>query len=265
VSSRTSLRVFRAATATARADLAAIYSWQSWLFGWLVRILAQVVFFALIGRLVGSRSVEHYLVIGNAVGICVQISMMVVASTAWERSEGTLPLLIAAPGSLPAVFVGRSVQWIGDGTACACIALYLVGAGFGVPFPMPSALLLPPLVLLVSVSTYCFGLGIAGLVLRAVSLRNVASNVSYLLLVVLAGAEVPRDYFPTWLRAIGDLLPMTHGLAAVRAVLAGQHGASVAGSAALELLVAIGWLLVAGLVFRLFAEGGRRTGSIEFS
>jgi ABC-2 type transport system permease protein len=260
-----STRIVRAATATARADLAVIYTWQTWLFGWVVRILAQVVFFALIGRLVESRSVEQYLVVGNAVGICVLESMMVVASTAWERAEGTLPLLVAAPGSLPSVFVGRSVQWIGDGTVCSVVAFFVVGAVFGVPMPFPAVLLVLPLVLLVSVATYCLGLAVAGVVLRVVGLRNVASNVTYLLLVVLAGAEVPRSYFPEWLQAVGAVLPMTHGLAAIRAVVAGGGVGTVARSAGLELAVGCGWLLVALVVFRRFAEGGRRTGSIEFS
>src|SRR3972149_10778847 len=40
--------------------------------------------------------------------------------TAWERGLGTLPLLVAAPGSLPPFFAGRSafyvVQGVGEGT-----------------------------------------------------------------------------------------------------------------------------------------------------
>jgi ABC-2 type transport system permease protein len=260
-----SVRVVRAATATARADLAVIYTWRTWLFGWLVRILAQVTFFALIGRLLGSQAIEHYLIVGNAVAICVLESMMVVASTTWERAEGTLPLLVAAPGSLPAVFIGRSVQWIADGTVCASIAFFAVGAAFGLPLRWPGVLLVVPLILIISVSTYCFGLCVAALVLRVVGLRNAAANVVYLALIALTGAEVPRSVFPRWLTVVTDGMPVTHGLTAVRDTVAGRGVAGIASSAGLELVVGVIWLVVAMQLFRRFADGGRRTGSIEFT
>ncbi len=67
------------------------------------------------------------------------------------------------------------------------------------------------------------------------------------------------------LQAVAQGLPVTHGLAAVRAMLAGGAPDEVARQAALELAVAVGWFTVALLTFRRFAESGRRNGSIEFS
>jgi hypothetical protein len=145
---------------TAGADLGAIYTWQTW----LVRVLAQVVFFALLGRLVASPATTRYLVVGNAVLIVVIEAMFVVASTTWERREGTLPLLVAAPGCLPVVFVGRSVRWLADGAACATVAFVVVGAMFRVPMPFPRVLLVLPLVTLVALSTHAFGLVAAAVV-----------------------------------------------------------------------------------------------------
>jgi ABC-2 type transport system permease protein len=69
---------------------------------------------------------------------------------------------------------------------------------------------------------------------------------------------------PAWLHGLAQVLPMTHGLEAVRDLLA---GGSIAGAGA-EVLVeaAVGglWLAAAYLVIRWFCEGGRRNGSIEF-
>lgn len=259
------LRVLSTATATARADLAAMYTWKTWLGGWLLRVLAQVTFFALIGQLLGSRDTAQYLAVGNAVAIVVVEAMMVVASTTWERNAGTLPLLVASPGRLPLVFVGRSVQWLADGTACACIAFYVVGGVFGVPLGSVSTLLVVPLIAVIGLSTYAFGLLAAALVLKAVALRNVVSNVGYLTLMAVTGVQVPVSFWPDWIGGIAQLLPVTHGLAGVRGLVTGAPLSEVAGNAALELAVGAGWLTVALLSFRQLAESGRRDGSIEFS
>ncbi|GAA1329880.1 ABC transporter permease [Saccharothrix algeriensis] len=261
---RDEARVLAAAVASARADLKAIYTWRTWSFAWLSRILCQVAFFAVIGRLLGSEERTHFLLVGNAVYIAALVSMFVCASTAWERQLGTLPLLVAAPSSPFTLFVGRSAQWLLDGTACASIALFVLGPLFGVPMPMPTALAAVPLIALVSVSTYCFGLVLAGLALRRVELRNLVGNLGGLALMVLCGVQVPSSFWPEPLHAVAQVLPVTHGLEAVRSLLAGGPTGAVLGPAAVELCVAAGWFGVAALSFRRFAESGRRTGTIEF-
>ena len=259
------LRVLRISTATAWADLGAIYTWKTWLAGWLLRILAQVTFFALIGRLLASEETAQYLAIGNAVGIVVVEAMLVVASTAWERRAGTLPLLVAAPGRLAMVFIGRSVQWLVDGTACATIAFFAVGTLFAVPLWSLRMILVPPLIALVGAATYAFGLVAAGLALKAVGLRNVVSNVGYLVLMAITGVQVPLSFWPGWLQTVAQFLPVTHGLSAVRNLVAGSPASQILRDAGLELAVGSGWLTVALLTFRQLAESGRRDGSIEFS
>jgi ABC-2 type transport system permease protein len=131
----------------------------------------------------------RYLLIGNAVLIAVLESAFVVAGTTWERRAGTLPLLIAAPTSPVVVFCGRSVQWLASGTASASIALLVLAPMFGIALPMPDALLAIPLIGLVSVSAYCIGLVLAGVVLRAMELRNVVGNVIWMGIALLAGCR----------------------------------------------------------------------------
>jgi ABC-2 type transport system permease protein len=257
-------RVLAVSTATARADLAAIYTWRTWLAGWLLRVLAQVVFFALLGRLLGSPATARFLVVGNSVAIVVMEAMLVIASSTWERAAGTLPLLVAAPGRLPLVFVGRSAQWLADGVACATVAFVVVGALFGVPMPFPRVLLVVPLIALVGAATYALGLVVAAVVLRAMGLRHVASNSGYLLLMAVTGVEVPRSYWPGWLQGLAQVLPVTHGLDAIRAVVGDGPLSVVARDAAAELAVGVGWLIVAMVAFTRLAESGRRDGSIEF-
>lgn len=260
-----SLRVLHVATLTARADHRAMYTWRSWAGGWLLRILAQVTFFALLGRLVASDEAAQYLAIGNAVAIAALESMMVVASAAWERRAGTFPLLVAAPGPMVLVFVGRGLQWVVEGSLCALLALLLVGPVFGVSLSIGAVVVCALLMLLVSISTYGLGLVVAALVMRTPRVRSVVSNVGFLVLAFAAGTYVPVHALPAWIQVIGQVLPMRHGLAAVRGVIDGAPLASVLGQAALEAVVAAAWWTLSVATFRAIADAGRRTGSIEFS
>lgn len=246
------------------ADYALLYSLRSWILGWLSRVIFQVAFFALIGRLLGSAQTGHFLLIGNAVMMAALESLFVVNSTTWERRVGTLPLLVAAPTSPLVVFAGRSIVWIVSGTVTSLISLFGLGALFGVPMAVPSALAVIPLVALVSVSTYCFGLTLGGLVLRAMELRNVVGNVTHLVMMAICGVQVPTSFWPQGIEYVASVLPLTHGLAAVRAALAGAPTGEIIGKAALEAAVGAGWLVVAALLFDRLAEYGRRDGSIEF-
>lgn len=259
------LRVLRGASISAWADLRMVYTWKTWTFGWLGRIIAQVIFFALIGLLLGSQAQVHYLLVGNAVMVAAMTAMSIVPSTTWERRLGTMPLLVAAPGSLVTVYLGRSVQWFPDALATATIAFFTVGALFGLPMPMPRALLVPPVILAVAVATYCFGAFLGALVLRAMDTRNLVSNAAYLSMMAICGVNVPVDFWPAWVQGVAHVLPLTHGLHAVRELLAGADASGIAAAVLRELTVAAGWLLIAVLAFNRVAQSGRRDGSIEFA
>lgn len=259
---RDNLRILRWSATSALADLRTIYTWKTWTFGWLVRILAQVAFFALIGRLLGSAEAVRFLLVGNAVYVAASTAMFVVASTSWERMAGTLPLLVASPAHPFTVFAGRSVQWLADGVAVSSIALFGLGSAFGVRFDLPQALVVVLLLALVAASVYCFGLVLAGIALRVMEVRNVIGNLGHLSLMILCGVQVPVSFWPGPVQAVTNFLPLRHGLAAIRNVVEGQG--PVLAEAASEAAVGLGWLVVAGLVFRRLAEGGRKDGSIEF-
>lgn len=261
---RANIQVLRVGAMVAIADFRAIYTWRTWLFAWLSRILCQVAFFAFIGRLVRSAFLVHYLAIGNSVYIVTMITMSVCVSAAWERNAGTLPLLIASPAALLTIFIGRGINWLIDGTACASIALLGLGPLFHIPMPWPQALLSVPLIACTGASTYCLGLVLSGIVLRHLDLRNIVAALGYLALMLLCGVEVPVSALPRPFRLAADALPLTHGLAAIRSLLAGGSLPAVLRQAGLELAVAAAWLLVAVLVFWRFAEAGRKNGKIEF-
>jgi ABC-2 type transport system permease protein len=256
--------IFRVAVMSGIADFRTIYTWRTWLAGWLLRVLFQVAFFALIGRLLDSPETTRYLLVGNAASIAAVEACFVCASTVWERQTGSLPLLVAAPASPLIAFAGRSVFWLGSGTVSASIALFALAPVFSVDLPLARTPLAVLAIVVVGVSVYCFALVLAGFVLRAPEMRNIAGNVAHLSLAVLCGVQVPVTYWPEPVQVVASVLPMNHGLAALRALLDGEPLAGACWSLLLECAVAAAWFGVAALTFNRFVEGGRRSGSIEF-
>ena len=218
----------------------------------------------LIGTLLGSREAVVYLFIGQAVMATVTECFMAIPSTTWERRAGTLALLIAAPGPLWPVFVGRSLQWLPSGVATGTIVLLAVGPFFGVTWSPWAALLLVPALAVVAASMYAVALTLSAVVLRGPRWRNVVSNVSSLVVMLLSGATVPVTMWPSWLQAVGQVLPVTHALEAIR--LLQEQG--VVGAAwpllGLALLLGLGWFVLAAAAFTLFGKAGRRAGTIDF-
>jgi ABC-2 type transport system permease protein len=259
------LRVLRHAAITGYQDYKTIYTWRTWLAGWYLRVVSQVIFFALIGELLGSRARTHEILIGAAVLLATVTSFIAVASTAWERWAGTLPLLVASPSSPVIVFAGRSVTFIADGVLTSLGSFFAAAVIFGLPLPWPHVLLIVPLTLLVALSSYMLAIFLGGLVLRAMSTRNVVSNLATGTIMAIGGVAVPVTYYPEPVQWFANLLPLTHGLQSIRDVLNRAPAADILANVALEALVGLGWLGLALLTFNRLAEGGRRDGSIEFA
>lgn len=263
------LRVVRYSAANAWADMWVMYSPLTWTVGWLGRVVAQVIFFATIGLLLDAPEATRYLFIGNAVMVTAMEGLLVVPSTTWERRQGTLPLLVASPSRLWPVFVGRSLEWLPSGVLTASVALFAVGPAFGVTWTLSTALATVGGLIVVAVSTYCLGLVLAALVLAAMDLRNVVSGVVYMTMMLISGVMVPVTFWPGWVQAAAQAVPLTHGLAAIRLLADPPTGGVPTGEVAILLLrgvgIAVGWLLVAALLLERVAAAGRRAGTIEFA
>lgn len=258
-------RVVIAAARGALADLRTIYTPFTWTVGWLGRIIMQVIFFALIGTLLGSREAVVYLFIGQAVMATVTECFMAIPSTTWERRAGTLALLTAAPGPLWPVFVGRSLQWLPSGTATGSVVLLAVGPFFGVTWSPAAAVLLVPVLAIVAITMYAVALTLAAVVLRGPRWRNVVSNVAVLVTMLLSGATVPVTVWPVWAQAAGQALPVTHALQAIRLLQAQGPSPALLPLLGIALLLGLVWYLLAALAFTHFAESGRRRGTIDFA
>jgi ABC-2 type transport system permease protein len=247
------------------AEVRAIYTWRTWIFGWLLRLLCQATFFALIGRYVGSPGEMRYVLVGNVVVLLCLEAAIVVLSMAGERRSGTLPLLAVAPASHLPIYLGRGLHWLVTGLTSTTVAWLVLPPLLGVPLPWPRAAYALPLFLVVGLSSYGYACVLAALALRWPGLQWLILNLGYLVVMAFGGVNVPRSFWPFWLRALTEVLPVSHGLTAVRGVLAGVPAGNVLGSAALELLVAAGWFAVAAFSIDRLVTAGRRNGTLELA
>jgi ABC-2 type transport system permease protein len=261
---RQGLRIVWYATQSGLSDFSAAFTWKTWLAAWYLRILAQVLFFASIGTLLGHGQTA-YLLIGNSVFLMATHSLLATASTTWERDSGTLPLLVASPAPSWLVLLGRSLFWIPEGIACAVGALLIVGLPLGVPLPPVRVLLCLPMLLLIGVTTYALGVFLGATVLTRNDLRNVVGNAASTTMMALCGVNFPVAVLGPAARAVAGVLPLTHGLIAVRATL--DHGvdAAVAAQLSYEAMTGLGWLAAAFVTLRWLETRSRRDGRIVFS
>ena len=261
----TTLRILWYACLSGMQDYKTIYTWKSWLLGWYLRILAQVVFFALIGRLLRSDAQVEFLLIGNAIMVAAQEGIWALNLVLWDRASGTLQLLVASPSSPVVVLAGRGSYLIADGLASALGALFVVGPLFHLDLPWPRVLLVVPLTLLVGASTYFLGTFLAGVIVRWREGNVIVANLGIAAAMTVCGVNVPLSFYPEPLEWIARCLPLTHGLLAIRGVVDGAGAGLIAREAGLEALVAVAWLGLALVTFGRFVTHGRRDGSLEFA
>jgi ABC-2 type transport system permease protein len=256
------LRVTAHAARVGFEDTRAQYTWLSWTFGWMVRATAQVLFFAAMGLLLGGGDLILFAFVGNVAAMTALHGMAVGPDTAWERGLGTLPLLVAAPGSMLPVFAGRSsfyiAQGVGEGTLIfALLAPFL---GFQGQWRW-----VPASLLVVSLGSYGLGLFLAACAIRRPRIGNILFNMVFWGVVAIGGVNVPTTVFPGAVQQIAGLLPLHHALLGFRELLASGPSIEVGRRFAVEFTIGFAWFLAALVAFRVFAESGRRDGTIDLA
>lgn len=228
----------------------------------LVGPLFQLLFFAYLGRQLGVADDTFYIV-GNAVLAASSAGVfggtMAVAN---ERRFGTLGHVLLSPRSRTAVFLGRALPYAGNGLLIA--ACTLAGGALLLGLRIPAQALPGLLLVLGAAALSC---GFFGLTLGAVGLRFrdvwLVSNVSVTLLLLLTGVNVPATELPAGLRAVGAVLPVTHAAEAARRLVAGDGLAAAADPLAVEVLLGLGYALLAAVLLKVFEAESRRRASLD--
>lgn len=238
----------------------------AWLNPWdyltvkIIEPIAQILFFALLGQFAGLD--PAYFVLGNAVRLasvsglygCIMVMME-------ERISGTLQFVVASATPISQTLVARMVLQGLDG-------LITTGLGLGIGFFFfgmdASRVHWGWLLLALLITAY----GIAGLGLF-VSVFGIfgmdltfVMNFAYTLLLLLCGVNFPVDALPAPLQLVGNLLPLTHGLAAIRAIVSGTF-TDVYAHLVLEALIGLAYGIGGYLLFRYAEYRARVLGTLD--
>ena len=178
-----------------------------------------------------------------------------------ERSTGTLEYVLLTPTKLHKVIFASSAWQFCWCTISALLVLITCSLFFQIGFRGNLFLALLVLVL-TTIFFCCLGILSASFVMvfrRGDPLKFLVGILTY----TLGGVTFPISLFPAWMQKISNLLPVTHGLYAIREILLlGKSFADVWPQILILLLfIAVG-LPLSLYVFKLSVNVARREGSL---
>lgn len=227
----------------------------------------QMLFFAFVAQLASATAAQAaaqiaYVAVGNAVATVTYSSIFSVCQTTdSEKNNGTMEHLLVSPTNRFALYFGRGLIPILVSLATVAVGLTYAVLIFGAPFSLGALVPVVVSVVLAAFSMVGFGLLLGGV---ALYLRTsiILGNIFLFLGLLVSGTNFPTSQLPVPLQIVGDGLPLTWAIAAVRAALGG------AGSSVLYLdwvAVAVAGLVsyaLALVLWRIFERRALATGSI---
>ncbi|MGI0128900.1 MAG: ABC transporter permease [Thermoplasmata archaeon] len=225
--------------------------------------LTQMVFFVFVVQLGGGGPSEvAFTALGNAVATVTYSSIFSVCQTTDnEKQQGTMEHILVTPANRLALYFGRGLIPILISLATVSIGIAYAVLLFGVHIPLST---LPTLAVSVTLTAFAmvgFGLLLGGI---ALYLRTsiILGNIFLFIGLLLSGVNFPADQLPPVLQWIGYGFPLTWGLSAVRASVAGDPLGTIAVQwGAVAIAAAVSYGLAIGL-WKYFEHRALATGSI---
>lgn len=250
----------------------AVQSYLSFLglFGWLtpwsytsnmfIAPFINVTLFALVTRYATGRGPSQDLIVGTAIlALSSMVNGGILQSFTYERSFGTLAVVLASPANRMAVYWSRGAMHYANGLLAACVALTATVLVFRLDVRHTN---LPALILaLLLGGSACVAsalfIGNFSMIFRNWLILYGAAQSSML---ALTGAVIPRSQLPAPLGFISSGLPLTHSISVARAAFRGAPLSAVSGDLVREALVAVCFGLAGGLAYRWIESRARARG-----
>lgn len=256
-----------------RRDVRIAMSYRMGMAGGLLGVLAQIVAFSFLGKLVdpsrlplfgGTRTSYIEFV---AIGICLNMAVMLLVhelarALRNEQMMGTLESLLITPTRVLTIQIGSTLFSLLYVPLRMCLFLAVIAVLFGLH--LHGAGVLPSIVLLLEFLPFLWGLGLVAAGIMLTARRGAgAIGTGVALLGLGSGVFFPLSVLPTWLREVATVNPIAITLDALRDALIGGAGWHTLAGPMLELLpVAI---VSAGLgvyCFQRFLRRERRLGTL---
>lgn len=247
------------------AEFKHVYTPKTWLTGWMLRLVSQVVFFGLVGKMAGDRITAEYVLLGNAVTVIAIEATLVITTASLERYQGTYPMLVVSPTNMGLVYLGRGLHWVMAGLGSSALVFALVWALFRPDWNWRVAVFALPCLIVIGLGAYVYGAILAACSLRHYKFRWVYLNFGFMVLMTFCGTNVPRSFLAAPIEWATQVLPLSHGLTAMRTLAAAGPLSDVLGQLGLEVCVAALWAALTLLFFERIASKGRRDGSLNFT
>ena len=158
-------------------------------------------------------------IVPGLLGVILQMTMVMMTSMALTRESerGTMENLLAMPATALEIMLGKVLPYLAVGAVQVAVVLAAAKALFAVPFVGDMSLLMLGVLLFVLVLVL---LGYAISTVARTQMQAMQLTVFYFLpSILLSGFMFPFRGMPVWAQALGEILPLTHFLRMIRAVM----------------------------------------------
>ncbi len=202
------------------------------------RNLLQVV----VHRRYNPEGISQYNIVPGLLGVILQMTMVMMTSIALTREteRGTMENLLAMPASPLEIMLGKVLPYLAVGAVQVTVVLAASKLLFAIPFAGSLPLLVSAILIFV-LALVLLGYTIS----TAARTQMQALQLTFFFFlpsILLSGFMFPYRGMPGWAQTFGEVLPLTHFLRIVRAVmLKGAEFPSIAAE--------VGWLTLFVVLF----------------
>ncbi|TJW92295.1 MAG: ABC transporter permease, partial [Mesorhizobium sp.] len=188
-------------------------------------------------RRYNPEGISQYNIVPGLLGVILQMTMVMMTSIALTREteRGTMENLLAMPSSPLEIMLGKVLPYLVVGAVQVVVVLAAAKLLFGVPFTGSLSLLLA------AVLVFVLALVLLGYTISTMARTQMqALQLTFFFFlpsILLSGFMFPYRGMPGWAQIFGEILPLTHFLRIIRAVM--LKGADLPAVA-----TEIGWLVV---------------------
>jgi ABC-2 type transport system permease protein len=202
-------------------------------------------------RRYNPEGISQYNVVPGLLGVILTMTMVMMTSIALTREveRGTMENLLAMPASPAEIMLGKILPYLVVGGVQVVVVLAAAKTMFGTPFVGSLWLLLTAVLIFVLALVL---LGYTFSTLARTQMQALQLTVFFFLpSILLSGFMFPFRGMPNWAQWVGEVLPLTHFLRVVRAVMLKGAGAADVGweTGVLCLFIAV-YAMIALLRFR---------------
>lgn len=172
-----------------------------------------------IHRRYNPEGITQYNIVPGLLGVILQMTMVMMTAMALTREieRGTMENLLAMPVTPSEVMLGKILPYFGVGAVQVAVILSVAGLVFQVPFLGSLPLLLT------GVGLFIMTLVILGYLISTVARTQMQAMqltfFYFLPSLLLSGFMFPFRGMPGWAQALGEVLPLTHFLRLIRALM----------------------------------------------